>query len=96
MDDTIVLGGLAATPIITALLQVAKPLLPARFLPFVAIVLGVGWQVALTLGTDEWSRSTVLLGVIVGLAASGLYSAGRVVVEAARNGAGANGGGGGE
>jgi len=81
MDDNIVLGGMAAVPIITALLQIVKDWVPNKVLPFAAIVVGVVWNVGLTVGTDEFARSTIFLGIIVGLAASGLYSAGRVAAE---------------
>lgn len=73
--DNVILGGLAATPVITALLQVAKQWIPERTWPLAAMALGVAWNVGLTLGTDEFTRTTVFLGIVVGLAASGLYSA---------------------
>lgn len=41
------------------------------------------WNVGLTVGTHEWSRITPFLGIVVGLAASGLYSTGRVAKEEA-------------
>ncbi len=81
MDDNIVFGGMAAVPIITALLQMFKGWVPNKALPFLAIVVGVGWNVGLTVGTDEFSRTTIFLGIVVGLAASGLYSASKATVE---------------
>lgn len=81
MDDNILLGGMASAPFITAALQMFKGWIPNRALPFLAIVLGIAWNVGLTAGTDEFSRSTIFLGIIVGLAASGLYSAIRVTAE---------------
>lgn len=80
MND-VVLGGMVAVPIITAALQLFKGWLPTKLLPFMAVVIGVAWNVGLTIGTDEFSRSTVFLGIVVGLAASGLYSAARVTTE---------------
>lgn len=81
VDDEIVFGGMAAVPIITALLQMVKPWVPIRAVPLIAVGVGVTWNVGLTVGTDEWSRTTIFLGIVVGLAASGLYSAGRVAKE---------------
>lgn len=81
MDDNIVLGGMAAVPIITALLQMFRGWIPNRALPFLALLLGTGWNVGLTVGTDEFSRYTIFLGIVVGLAASGLYSATKTAVE---------------
>ena len=91
MDDNVLLGGMAAVPVITALLQVVKPVLPVRLLPLAAVALGVGWNVGLTVGTDEFSRATIFVGVLVGLAASGLYSAGRSLLVGSAGAAGAAG-----
>jgi len=98
MDNTIVLGGLAAVPIITALLQVLKPLIPAtwvaRLTPAAAVAIGVGWNVGLAASTGELNGTTPFLGVVVGLAAAGLYSAARPVGEALSGGPGGASGGG--
>ncbi len=83
MEEDVVLVGMAAVPVITGILQAVKSFVPARFLPFAAMSIGVVWNVGLTAGTDEFARSTIFLGVVIGLAASGLYSAGRTVVEEA-------------
>lgn len=79
MNDGTVLIGIGAAPIITALIQAAKAWLPDRAEPIVAVVLGVLWNVGFTAGTDEFGRATVFLGIVTGLAASGLYSAGQSV-----------------
>ena len=84
MEENVTLAGMAAVPIITAALQAVKPFLPKRVLPFVAMVMGVAWNVGLTAGTDEFDRTTIFLGIMIGLAASGLYSAGRAVVDETR------------
>lgn len=47
------------------------------------MAIGVTWNVGLTAGTDEFDRTAIFLGVVIGLAASGFYSAGRVVVNEA-------------
>jgi len=92
MEDTTVLGGLAAVPIITALLQVLKPLMPAawvaRVTPAAAVAIGVGWNVGLAASTGELTGTTPFLGAVVGLAAAGLYSAARPVREALSGGTG--------
>lgn len=81
MDNNIILGGMAAVPIITALLQAVKGWVPSKSLPFCAILIGTVWNVGLTVGTDEFTRSTIFLGIVIGLAASGLYSASRTTAE---------------
>lgn len=86
MDDNVILGGMAAVPVITAMLEATKrwSFVTAAMTPFLAMVLGVAWNVSLTVGTEEFSRTDILLGLIIGLAASGLYSAGSVVVDEVR------------
>lgn len=78
MEENVVLIGLAGTPAIIGILQAIKlafkPILPDRVMPLLAIVVGVIWNVALTIGTEEFDRTTIALGVIVGLAAVGMYS----------------------
>jgi hypothetical protein len=74
--DIELLVGLAAAPIIAALLQIIKPFLTdSRWWPLAAIILGVVWNVAANVETGElaWG-TTVLVGIITGLAASGVYS----------------------
>ena len=74
MNDTTILLGVAAAPVITAIVQVLKPVLPARFEPLASLLFGVIWNVGFTVGTYEFGRVTVFLGIVTGLAASGLYS----------------------
>lgn len=67
--------GLIGTPLIAALLQAAKPFVnDKRFYPLMAIGMGVALNlgVALNQGYDPFLG--VLLGIVVGLGASGLYS----------------------
>jgi len=85
VEDSIALGGMAAIPIITAVLQAAKGFIPMRALPLAAIAIGIVWNVSLTVGTDEFTRLDILRGVVYGLAASGFYSITRTGVDAARN-----------
>lgn len=79
MEENVVLVGLAGTPAIIGILQAIKlafrPILPDRVVPLLAIIVGVIWNVVLTVGTEEFDRTTIAMGVIVGLAAVGMYSA---------------------
>jgi hypothetical protein len=79
MEENITLTGMAAVPFIVAILQPIKALIPDRFVPFAAMVIGVGWNVGLTAGTGEFDRTAIFLGAVIGLAAVGLYSGGRAV-----------------
>lgn len=87
MND-LLLTGLAAAPIITALVAAvgaAIPQIPRRCYPLLAIALGIGWQCALVTAEDVVWRAA-LSGVVVGLAASGLYSAAvKPALESARS-----------
>lgn len=77
-NETIALTGLAATPIITALvgaLGAAVPALPRRAYPLVAVVIGVAWNVTACAASGDIGWPAPLFGVVAGLAASGLYSA---------------------
>lgn len=81
--DTELLVGLAAAPIIAALLQIVKPFLrDQRWWPVVALALGISWNVLANVDSKEFGWSTaVLLGIVVGLAASGLYSTAKTFRE---------------
>jgi hypothetical protein len=83
MEEEVLLVGMAAVPIITGILQAVKGFIPDKLVPFAAMTIGVAWNVGLTAGTDEFDRTAIFLGMVIGLAASGLYSAGRVVVNEA-------------
>jgi hypothetical protein len=67
---------MAAVPVIVALVAAigAAVPVPRRFLPLLAIAIGVAWNsfAAAALGSISWHA--LLAGVVVGLAASGLYS----------------------
>lgn len=79
--ETELLAGMAAAPVVAALLQVVKPYLrDPRSWPIAAIVLAVGWNVAVNASTAALAwHAAALLGVMSGLAASGLYEIGRAV-----------------
>ena len=77
MGEPNVLSGVAAAPVIVALVAVAgmaSPRLPRRVYPALALLFGVAWQCAVDAVAGEASLASVLVGVVLGLAASGLYS----------------------
>jgi hypothetical protein len=76
MDD--ILTTAAAAPVITALVAAiggALPRIPRRAYPLLAIALGIAWTAADGAATGSLNPRTVLEGIVIGLAASGLYSA---------------------
>lgn len=69
--------GLAAAPLITALVAViggALPALPRRAYPALSVALGVAWQSVVLLALGEFTWQAPLAGITIGLAACGLYS----------------------
>ena len=83
---TLGLADAAAVGVIVGVLQVLKtaiPALPARILPLLAMVAGVGFQFATVIDNGEpiMYVSTVIAGLIVGLAAVGAWSGGKVAIE---------------
>ena len=90
MDPQILatLVGAGATPVVTALTQLSKPFLPyegkglgKKWPPLVALVIGITWNLLVTLamGANLWVGG--ITGVLVGLAASGMYSWGQAARE---------------
>ena len=80
MIDPSALLGLAGVPVTTALTELVKravPELPARFLPLVALLfsLAINLGLGVRLGADP--TTSLVMGLVAGLAASGLYSAGK-------------------
>ena len=77
MDETVVLTGLAAAPMITACVAAiggAVPSLPRRMYPLLAVLLGIAWHIGVGAATGELDWLAPAYGVLAGLAASGLYS----------------------
>jgi hypothetical protein len=75
LSDTLVTG-VAAAPLIAALLQIAKPFVPdSRWWPLIAIALGISWNLLANAAAPDlgWIAAG-LRGVVTGLAASGIYS----------------------
>jgi hypothetical protein len=76
--DNVIVTGLAAAPVIVALVAAigqALPSMPRRLYPLLAIALGVAWNAAAASVLDEPLAPAALSGIVIGLAASGLYSA---------------------
>lgn len=68
----------AAVPIILALVEVGKRIgIPTTFSPLVAIAFGILYALA----TRELSLENGLIGLAIGLSASGLYSGGKTVFK---------------
>ena len=71
------LYGLAGIPVIAALIQVFKntlPECPDRFWPLISLALGITFNMLLGwgLGAELWVAAVI--GLVVGLSASGFYS----------------------
>lgn len=74
MENNALLTGFAAIPVIIGLVQIAKGFIEdARYWPIIAIVVGVLWNVAVASITNQPLALAGLTGVVVGLAAAGLY-----------------------
>lgn len=76
--DNFVLYGIAVAPLIVALVELAKRStgVCARHAPLLALALGVGFAVAAKLDRPEFGTwlEVVILGLMAGLSASGMYS----------------------
>ena len=86
--EIIGVGGLAGAGLVLALVEVLRrtvgeDIIKDRFTPILAILFGIGLNVAIKMdavptGETTW-LGTVLLGVMTGLAAAGLYSGGKAI-----------------
>lgn len=71
---------IALAPLVAALTELVKRLgLPSKYAPLVSIGLGIGLQFAVAAGVT--TIDTALQGLVIGLAASGLYSGGKTLVK---------------
>ena len=83
------LMGLAGAGVVMALVAASRQAvaIPDRFTPLLAIAMGVAWNAALKLSAAdyeiEWG-ATVIMGVLSGLAASGLWTGGKSVAREIR------------
>lgn len=76
--------GLAGVPVIVAAVELVKPFVAdRRFYPLIALALGLVVNLGTALALDTDPRRALLLGLVAGLAASGLYSQGKTVWKAA-------------
>lgn len=74
--------GLAGVPLIVALVQVTKAwVVEERLYPVLALVLGLALNIGLAAARGSDLPAAVLLGIVAGLAASGLYSQGKTIVR---------------
>ncbi len=74
--------GLLGVPLIAALVQVAKSWVSEeRFYPLLALAFGLALNVGIALARGADVPTALLLGVVAGLAASGLYSQGKTLVR---------------
>jgi hypothetical protein len=88
-ESVALLTGMSAVPVITGIVAVVRPFLPGggkgpqakKWTPVVAIFAGICWSmgVAWVVGTDLFIA--LFTGVVVGLAAEGLYSTGKALSE---------------
>jgi hypothetical protein len=73
--------GLAGVPIIAALVQALKGYLPSdRYNPLLALVLGVALNVGIAYQLRTDVGLALIVGVVAGLSASGLYSYARTAI----------------
>lgn len=67
--------GLAGVPVIVGLVEVAKLWVKdSRWYPLLALGFGIGLNVGVALSLGRPGPEGVLMGIVAGLAASGLYS----------------------
>lgn len=71
------LGGIPLVQAIVAALKTTIPNLPARYYPAVSIVVGEAINVGLAYMLNIDLRTAVVIGVVTGLAASGLFDYGK-------------------
>ena len=87
MDWTLVIG-LAGVPIVVALTQLVKPFVSdTRFYPLISVAWGlvINLLAAWVLTTFDKAEvaTAVILGLLAGLSAGGLYSASSTIMEGA-------------
>ncbi|WP_201763481.1 hypothetical protein [Chengkuizengella marina] len=71
---------IAIVPIIVALVQLAKQLgLGAKLLPVLSLALGVATGIFYVAPSDP--KQAILVGIVMGLAASGLWSGSKNIVQ---------------
>lgn len=74
-DSSTLLIGIAAAPVIAALVQVLKGAFPFdnRFLPLATLAVGIAWVNGSAIAAGDWTGALIVVGVLTGLGATGLY-----------------------
>jgi hypothetical protein len=75
----ILLYGFPAVAIVIGLTQVAKRFISDRYIPLVAILLGVTLVSVVVI--PYWTTEALIKGLVVGLTASGLYSGAKTTLK---------------
>ena len=74
--------GLAAVPVVVGLVEVCKRwIADDRWYPIIALAFGVAINLTIAYQTGTDYLLAGLVGIVVGLAASGLYSGGKAVAR---------------
>lgn len=94
IGELVAVGGLAGAGIVLALVEVLRrtigeDIIKDRYTPILSIGIGIGLNSLIKLdtavGVEETTwLGTMLLGILTGLAASGIYSGGRSVINGDR------------
>ncbi|MDE2107238.1 MAG: hypothetical protein KGL39_59120 [Patescibacteria group bacterium] len=72
---------LAGLAVVIALTELFKPIVPAKFYPLVALLVGIGWTEITGVATGGSNYLYLMAqGIVIGLSATGLYAAGKHVV----------------
>jgi len=83
METEFQLAGLAAVPIVIGFLEAAKGMFKPdkRFWPAIGVVIGVIWNLLVAVATTgSPTLLDGLVGAVLGLAASGLYSGAKATI----------------
>ena len=68
---------LGVVPVVIALVQLGKQYMSAKWLPLVALILGIGGAY---LVTGNFGSDVILQGLLVGLSSIGLFSGARATI----------------
>jgi hypothetical protein len=67
---------------LTQVIKTALPKIPARVIPLASVILGIGFMMAL----NGFTVQDVVAGMMIGFAASGIYSASKGAISGAGGG----------
>jgi hypothetical protein len=71
-------ANLALVPVVVGLVQVVKGFINSKYAPLCSLVFGIGVS---SVFPDSTVAETVLSGIVIGLAASGLYSGTKTLAQ---------------